>query len=361
MLIKTDHKFISSNHNGNAVVSVLVIGVVLNLVIASYMISSKDNTNKSQMRKSISNLLNIAEAGKEHLYGQVRGGAFKPVENTRKILCSNKKFENGSFSVSCSTNNSIDTIWVNSIAAFQNQTTEIRSVARLSSQVSIPFPPVRGALTARSRITIKGNIEIDGRDYDQANNLIDSGTLGVSTCDSLFLEGSATVGGNGIVPEPKATFEAIRASVSQEGASAESFFASPEAFLGLPEGSLNEYISTTMATPFHGLIYLTQDYVGPVHFDSSTGILIVHNKLKTAELQITDGVFKGLIITDKMAKISGNAVILGAVVTLCEGEVSTFGTGTVLIRYSSQILSDLANYCKNLKKKVSQVAWEQVN
>lgn len=349
-----------NDNKGNAVISVLVIGVILNLILASFMISSRDSTSKSQTRRSISSLINIAEAGKEHLYGQIQGGAFKPVKNKRVVYCENKPFENGSFSVSCSTNLLTDTVWVNSAAIYQDRMTMVRSVAKLSPHIPIPFPPVRGALTARSRITVKGNIQIDGRDYDTANDMTGPGILGVSTCNLLFLEGHASVGGNGIAPLSKHGFENIRSLVSEENASVEQFFASPEAFLGLPAGALDEYKRSGLSTPFHGLIYLTQDYVGPVHFENSSGILIVHNQYKTAELQITNGVFKGLIITDKMAKINGNALVLGAVVTLCEGEVSTFGTGTAVIRYSSQVLSNLAKYCENLKKKVEQISWEQV-
>jgi len=349
------------NNNGNVVISVLVIGVILNLIIASFMISSRDSTRKSQTRRYRSNLINIAEAGREHLYGQIQGGTFKPVKNKRVIYCTNKPFENGSFSVSCSTNFSSDTIWVNSAAVFQGRMTIVQSVARLFPHISLPFPPVRGALTARSRITVKGNIEIDGSDYDTSNIMAGPGTLGVSTCNLLLLEGSASVGGKGIAPLSKQEFENIRSLVSEENASVEPFFASPEAFLGFPEGTLDAYKSSSLNTPFHGLVYLTQDYVGPVHFDNSSGILIVHNQYKDAELQITNGIFKGLIIADKMAKIDGNALILGAVVTLCEGEVSTFGTGSAVIRYSSQVLSNLSKYCENLKKKVEQIAWDQVN
>ncbi len=348
------------NNNGNAVISVLVVGVIFNLILASFMISSRDSTSKSRIRRYRSNLVNIAEAGKEHLYGQIRAGTFKPVKNNRIIYCDNKPFESGSFSVSCSTNSSSDTVWINSAAVFQGRMTMVQSVAKLSPHISIPFPPVRGALTARSRITVKGNIQIDGSDYDTTNIMIGPGTLGVSTCDLLFLEGSASVGGNGIAPLSMHDFESIRSLVSEENASVEQFFSSPEDFLGLPEGTLDEYKSSGLTTPFHGLIYLTQDYVGPVHFENSSGILIVHNQYKTAELQITNGIFKGLIITDKMAKINGNALILGAVVTLCEGEVSTFGTGSAVIRYSSQVLSNLEKYCENLKKKVEQISWEQV-
>lgn len=341
--------------------SVLVIGVILNIIIATIMISVRDSGSKSRLRKSKSTVINIAEAGKEYLYGQLRWGAFKPSPNIRTTLCTNKKFENGNFTVSCSTNNLIDTVWVRSTAGFQNVTTTIKTVARLTPHIGIPFPPVRGALTARSRITVRGNIEIDGRDYDSSNVLIGTGLFGVSTCNILIMEGSANVGGNGIAPQSKTTFETIRSSVSQEYAPVESYFFSPEQFLGLPPGTLDEYKVTTLTTPFKGLVYLTSDYVGPVHFGNSSGILIVHNNYKTAELQITDGTFRGLILTDKMAKISGNALILGAVVTLCEGEVSTFGTGSAVIRYSSKVLSDLQNYCGNLKKKISQVSWEEID
>lgn len=348
------------NNAGNALVSVLVIGVILNIIIATFLISSKDSNKRSRLRKSKATVINIAEAGKEHLYGLLRWGNFTLSKNSRVEVCSNQKFEDGTFTVSCSSNTSLDTTWVRSTGNYYGMSTTIETVARLLPSLSIPFPPVRGALTARSRITVKGNIEIDGRDYDTNNVMIGTGLYGVSTCNLLFLEGSATVGGNGIVPASKSSFETIRSSVSQENASVDPMFFSPEAFLGLPAGALDEFKVTKLTTPFNGIVYLSADYVGPVHFGSSSGILIVHNPYKDAELQITNGTFKGLIITDKMAKINGNALILGGVVTLCEGEVSTFGTGTALIRFSSQVLSNLEKYCENIKKKIEQVSWEQV-
>jgi len=183
----------------------------------------------------------------------------------------------------------------------------------------------------------------------------------LSTCGLLSLEGSATIGGNGVVPVDNKGLEAVDSLVAQQNASVSSIFDSPEAFLGLPDGTLEQFKTATLTTPFNSLVYITQDYVGPVDFGNSSGILVVHNQFKTSELQITTGVFKGLIICDRMARISGNAEIIGAVVTLSDAEVSTFGTGTAIIKYSRPVLEKLTDYCRNFKKRVVEIAWEESN
>ena len=348
------------NEKGSAIVAVFTIAIILNIALLAFHYSVKNTTKKSGIRKTKTSVLNIAEAGKEHLYGQVGWGMFKPKADTMVSAFSNKPFKNGSFSVACSANTTIDTIFVRSTGREREFASTIECIAALSPDITIPIPPIRGAITARSNIIIKGNIEVDGRDYDSSNVLIGPGLFGVSTCMSLSVEGSATVGGNSVAPVSKQSIESVFTTVAQESAPINGSFDSPEAFLGLPPGSLDQYKVSTLTTPFNGLVYLTDDYVGPVQFENSSGVLIVHNKFKTSELQITNGSFKGLIICDRMAKVNGDAQILGAVVTLCDGEVSTFGNGTAVIRYSSYVLSNLNKFCNNLKKKVSEVSWKEL-
>ncbi|MFW6244574.1 MAG: hypothetical protein ACOC36_01675, partial [Fibrobacterota bacterium] len=107
--------------------------------------------------------------------------------------------------------------------------------------------------------------------------------------------------------------------------------------------------------------------VGPLHFGSvSSGILIVNNSTKTAELRANTGMFKGIIIVDKTAKLNGNAKILGAIVTLTDGSVeyvddgTSYFTGTADIRYSSRVLKNLGKYCDNLLRDVRELSWKEL-
>lgn len=347
------------NDRGSTLITVIIIAIVLNIALAVFFFSTR-NTAKSAGDKRIkTSVFNIAEAGKEALYSQVSWRKYIPRADAVETVFSAQPFQTGKYTVTCRSNALLDTLWVSSKGVESNDSTTIETVAWMRPDIAINFPPILGAVTSRSRITVKGNIEIDGRDYDTNNVYADSGIYGVSTCDSIFLSGSATVGGNGVPPVNDKKFAPVREQVVDEKIPVDSRFASPEAFLGLPSGALDDYVVTSLPTPFRGLYYLKEAYVGPVHFDNSYGILIVHNQYKDAELQINNGTFCGLIITDRMAKISGNAVILGAVVTLCEGEVSTFGTGTAVIRYSKQALLSLSAYCNNIRKKVQEVSWKE--
>ncbi len=348
------------NNKGAAMVAVLAMVLVLNIALIAFFFSVNHTRKKSGIRKSKSTVLSIAEAGKEHLYGQVRWGLFKPEPDSNVQAFSDVAFQNGSFSVSCSSNAKIDTIWVKSEGKNGTLTSTINVTAALSPDITIPFPPVRGAVTALSGITVKGNIELDGRDHDTSGNLIGNGIFGLSTCGLMSLEGSATVGGYGVVPVDKNNLATVEDQVAEQNTSVSSIFDSPEAFLGLPDGSLEPFKTSTLTTPFSSLVYFTQD-VGPVHFGNSCGILIVHNQNSDAELQITGGLFKGLIICDRMAKISGNAQIIGAVVSLSAAEVSTFGTGTAIIQYSRGVLEKLNEYCRNINKNVAEIAWHESN
>jgi hypothetical protein len=350
----------TNNENGSTIIIIIALTIILNIALAAVLFSSRHLTNKTGIKRVKTSVINIAEAGKERLYAQVSWGHYIPKADTQETVYSKTPFQNGSYTVACRTNTTHDSLWVRSRATEGTITTTIETIASLVPDITIMFPPVRGAVTSRSRITVKGNIEIDGRDYDTSNTQIGSGTFGVSTCDSIFLSGSATIGGNDQIPVNDKNLEPVRSVVVDEMASVDPVFASPEAFLGLPAGALDAYKVSTLTTPFRGLVYLTNNYVGPVHFGESYGILIIHNPLKSAELQITDGTFRGLIIVDRMAKISGNATILGAVVTLSESEVSTFGTGTAVIHYSKKVLENLQFYCSNLRKKVQETAWKEV-
>lgn len=347
------------NNKGSTLIFVLSLAVILNIVFAAVYFTVT-NTQKATGTKRVQvSALTLAEAGKEKIYGKITHKIFVPTANTRVNVYTDEQFNKGTFSVSCSSNSSLDTVWIESKGKENNSFSTINVVASVLPDVIVPAKPVHGAVTARSNIIVKGNITVDGRDHDTDGVMVGAGVFGVSTCGLLYVEGSVLVGGQGVAPVNKANIDAVRSTIAEENVAVTSALNSPEEFLGLPIGSLDKYKSTTLTTPMNGIAYITNS-IGPIQFDSSCGILIVHNSAKSAELQLNDGYFKGLIITDLMAKISGNAKVVGAVVTLNDGEVSTFGTGTAQILYSSYVMENLSKYCNNLKKKVKEISWKEI-
>ena len=201
-------------------------------------------------------------------------------------------------------------------------------------------PGVRGAISSNGSLSFGGSIVVDGRDHDSSGNLTgDAGTYGVSTGGTtLTVSGSSSVGGNGIAPAKPpnpATYEVNATGV----------VTTPEAVLGLASGSLDQYkTSTPPSLPMSGIVYLTAStWLAPDFGDEdnpSTGILILHNTTGNALLKNAHGNFTGLIISDDMEHINGNAQVIGAVV-LQKQSGNMLGNGDADVKYSSSVLQNL--------------------
>ncbi len=225
----------------------------------------------------------------------------------------------------------------------QNSDMEMQSQSTIGFIVDTMMAHILGAVTSRNSVLEIGNCEIDGREYDSTGyfgELLGPGISGVYTCETVKTAVNATIGGNGIAPDSKAAIN----EVCIENAPGEPFFHSPEAFLGVVEGSLGAYkISLPeLADHFDGIVYVTEDvkYTGV----GSRGILIIHNESFSATLEAVDGDFKGLIICDGIGRMNNEASILGAVVILNPKGRSLVGCGRAKIHYSPQVLRSLEKY-----------------
>ncbi len=223
---------------------------------------------------------------------------------------------------------------------------------RLVAVIKKELPPgAKGAITSNSSVSMNGNIVVDGRDYYENGTLVGGTTdsFGVASGGTVSQGGSNTIGGNGYAPAQPAN----PAAISENDPNA--IFSSIEGPLGLLGGDLDQYkVSTPPATPFHGIYYLTTSWNAPdfgTAADPSTGILIVHNSTNNAELKNVHGYFKGLILTDELVHLNGNADITGAVI-LHTMTGNVIGNGNAFIKYSSEVLNNLplVNF--------SIVAWE---
>ncbi|MBN1575679.1 MAG: hypothetical protein JW913_03955 [Chitinispirillaceae bacterium] len=359
------------SQRGSAMVAVLAITVILSISLVAFFFATRHTSKVSGNRREKVTALNIAEAGKEKLYADIRSDVHRPALNSSPVtVYSNEAFSGGSYTVSYSADPWADTLWIRSSAATANgKPVTIDVIALIPPLIPINGNPARGAVSARSNVAVSGSIDIDGREHDTACNLTGApGTYAVSTCGTCTVDGSSKVGGGGQEPVGKHVYDndiAIHQTVVQENAPLDPMFDSPEAFLGVPAGSLDAYkfSSPTIDQDFHGIRYDTASYVGPLDLGpSASGILIVHNGAKTAKLKLNGGTFRGLIICDEMDKINGNVTVRGAVVVL-KGTAITFeGLGNASICYSSAILTHLNDFCGNeVKNSVNEISWKETD
>lgn len=211
---------------------------------------------------------------------------------------------------------------------------QARKVLRVSVRQSSIVDP-RAAVTISGVASTNGAVIVDGREHDENGELTgEPGKFGISTASITFIQGgSSDVGGNGIAPANPAnplTYEINAPPLPNN----------PEEILGLSPGSLDHLkTSTPPATPFNGVVYLTSSWEA-VDFNGSSGVLIVHNADGTALLKNIHGNFKGLIITDDIIHINGDAEIIGAVFGLKTGGV-TLGNGSGEVKFSSDVLAQI--------------------
>ncbi len=209
-----------------------------------------------------------------------------------------------------------------------------RKTIRVSVRQS-PLVKPRAAVGVSGVASTNGAVTVDGREHDSNGDLTGApGTYGISTSSNTYNQGgSSKVGGNGIAPANPAN------PLSYE-LNAPALPTTPEEILGVSEGSLDQYkTSVPPSSPFSGIVYLTSSWEG-VGLDGSSGILICHNQSGDAFLKNIHGNFKGLIITDDIIHINGDAELIGAIYGLKTGGV-TLGNGSGEVKYSSAILSDL--------------------
>ncbi|HLV31837.1 MAG TPA: hypothetical protein VKY57_09735, partial [Chitinispirillaceae bacterium] len=127
------------NDHGSTIVAIVIIVFILNLTFAVFYYTSSNTTQKTGLSKSKTTALNVAEAGKERLYGEIRWGIYKP-KNYKESVYNLHPFENGKFSVTCSSTTNLDTIWVKSSGFVQDLISNIDVMAELLPNFTISFP-----------------------------------------------------------------------------------------------------------------------------------------------------------------------------------------------------------------------------
>ncbi len=232
------------------------------------------------------------------------------------------------------------------------------------------------AVVSQDPMDFKGNINVDGRDWDiTGTSIVSGGVDGVVSGGAVTVTGSAGVGGNGIAPPVSGAAPGSvdanhnwgtdgldndrEGTVDQPG---ETYPADPDQALGLPTGTLKAnaqaagtYYSTqaaySAAIAANGgpalsgaIIYC--DFIPSPPFELGTGlnatpsILVVHNDTSTAVAKNVHGDFKGLFLADKVDLINAGTKIVGMVQSWGTFG-NAFGAGNSDILFSSACLANL--------------------
>ena len=345
------------NQSGTAMLFVLVLAVIAGIVMASFFMTSRVTIKKSGVRREKVAALNIAEAGKERFYAKLMYDAtLELLPDDDQLIYEDEPLGNGKYTVRCLTGITIDTVTIISKGVEGPNCVQLEVIAAVVPTIPTDVSHlVRAAVMANDDATITGNIVIDGRDHDSTGTLTGgSGVYAMSLRGELDF-GSSAAGVYAHMDPTEYSKNSYTSTQIQESMPADSFSGTPEEFFGVAPGALDEFKTTVLTPPFHGLVYVTETV--DVHdLGNSSGILIVHNSASTAEVHINAGTFKGLLLCDVMKNYEAD--VIGAVVSIGKEE-HNFGTGGNIL-YSSQVLSNLDKFCQNLKKKIDEQGWREL-
>lgn len=251
----------------------------------------------------------------------------------------------------------------NSATGVITSTGTVGTLSRTVTVRTLDIPPnVGGAVTVNSSVTTSGSITLDGRDHDEDGDLTGaSGVSGIASSGLVTQTGSSKIGGNGKAPASPALLDAVQQNVDPFPSVA------PWDVLGVSQAWFEANVPVQTTPPpenFSGIYYYDPPggIWNSVDLGNASGILIVHNSTNTATMKNIHGIFKGLIITDQVTHVNGDATIIGAFMTTTQvGNV--LGNGNASIYYSSETLNGLksliGNQTTNWKKTIQDSSWTE--
>lgn len=106
-----------NNQRGSAMVTVIALAIILNITLLAFFFATRQTSKASGNRRQDITALNIAEAGKERLYAEIRSDALRPALNApQATIYTDVALNAGRYTVWYKTDPWADTIWINSSA-----------------------------------------------------------------------------------------------------------------------------------------------------------------------------------------------------------------------------------------------------
>ncbi len=114
-----------NNESGAALLTVLVIAVIGAIVGMAAVKSTTRTVKVAGHSRARVNLLNIAEAGKEHALARLRSGEVTPSEGASEEIVPLTDFGGGQYRVDYTANGDASTLWLTSTASYQDMSRAI--------------------------------------------------------------------------------------------------------------------------------------------------------------------------------------------------------------------------------------------
>ncbi|HNV86074.1 MAG TPA: hypothetical protein PKL97_03795 [Candidatus Omnitrophota bacterium] len=326
---------LDSKNGGIVLIAALLALSVLAIGIGAFFLFGFADYSASVRSENLAEAFYLAEAGLDEkivqgttdtLNGNLGSGTYQVVYN-----CVDVNGDNGNAVCGSGADDQESLISTGTVA--ENGATYTRTIR--AEVTGSPAINVRGAISLNGDASTLGAMISDGRDHNDSGNLTGApGVFGLSTHSAVLNQGgNSQIGGNGQAPARPAN------PISYE-TSAPELPNTPEQVLGMNPGDLDQYKTDQLPSGgfTNAIVYLTQGLTA-VDLDGCSGILICHNDAGTATLKNLHGTFKGVIISDNICHINGNAEIVGAVFSL--HQTSVIANGSAEVKYSSSILSKL--------------------
>ncbi|MBN1593381.1 MAG: hypothetical protein JW941_09085 [Candidatus Coatesbacteria bacterium] len=340
--------------------TITVLGIAVAMSFLTMGAQEKRNTAMSNACNSFSvcSARNLSHSGANVALKKI-------TENIAYRGTTSSNYSDGSFTASCSKVPATTTAKITSIGTYQQNTHKVEIVLELAPG------GFKSAITAKPYVQTLGTLDVDGRDYDENENIIpNQGGLAILSTQTINRGGNSKYGGTtseGIDYAPSTSFDS---GLIEENAIFEGGFpGSPDAAVKVTDGMLkaiaqsgaggSQYATDPgdITIPLRGVTYLELPDNGTWNapnftycncgFDyHSFGILVVHNANKNARLKNMRGSFYGIIIADDVdkihGKVTGNVTIIG---DYPRGNCVGNGTGDVHYSsfYISKSLKDLLN------------------
>jgi len=348
------------------------IVMVLGIAVAMSFLTMGAHERRNEAVVNASHAYNAAES--RNLAHSAANIALSNITMNRSYRGSiSSDFSGGSYSATCTKMPATTNVKIAATGSYEESAHNVEVIVELYSE------GFKAAITAKPWVKTLGTLDVDGRDYDQNENIIpNEGGLAILSTQTITRGGNSKYGGTnelGLDFAPDTDFDP---SLIEEHASFDGGFpSSPEAAVGVSDGTLKSIAQSgaggsqyatdpgDITIPLRGVTYLEMPDGGTWNapnftychcgFDyNSFGILVVHNANKNALLKNMRGSFYGIIIADDMdkihGKVTGNVTIIGD-----NPRGNCIGNGTGDVHYSSYYIMQALT--GQLNTQPSIVSW----
>ena len=283
------------------------------------------------------------------------------------------EFSDGSYSATCTKIPASTNVKIAATGAYEESAHNVEVIVELYSK------GLKAAITAKPWVKTLGTLDVDGREYDQNENIIpNEGGLAIVSTETITRGGNSKYGGTNELGQDFAPSTDFDPSLIEENASFDGGFpSSPDAVVGVDDGTLkviaqsgvggSQYATDPgdITIPLRGVTYLELPDGGTWNAPNLTychcgldyhsfGILVIHNANKNALLKNMRGSFYGIIIADDVehihGQVTGNVTVIGD-----NPRGNCIGNGTGEVRYSSYYITQVVSGLLNNQPEI--VSW----